>query len=150
MGVREYVSVLFCLMCNLVQFPNIRSHFVCVVGPPVIDYVNEEIVSLEGRKVLLTCAVTNDADAVGALTIVWYNSVGDEVKPERGHILVYNRTISNTGQVESVLLFDPVHHTDHGDYTCRASNNPHTFVESKTSLTVECTKVPKVFCILIY
>ena len=109
------------------------------IGPPIINYISDEIVSYEGRKVVLTCVVTNDVDAVGQLRIVWYNFVGNQVKPENGHILVYNRSLSDTGQVESVLSFDPVNHTDHGEYTCRAFNHPHTFVESKTSLNVECT-----------
>jgi len=108
------------------------------IGPPIINYISDEIVSYEGRKVVLTCVVTNDVDAVGQLRIVWYSSVGNQVKPENGHILVYNRSLSDTGQVEAVLSFDPVDHTDHGEYTCRAFNHPHTFVESKTSLTVEC------------
>ena len=113
-------------------------HIQIYTGPPVINHISDEIVSFEGRKVVLTCIVTNDVDAVGQLRTVWYNSVGDQVKTEEGHTLTYNRTVSDTSQVESVLSFDPVNHTDHGEYTCRAFNHPHTFVESKTSLTVEC------------
>jgi len=112
--------------------------YVFIQGPPVINFISDEIISYEGRKVVLTCVVTNDVDAVGQLRTVWYNSVGDQVKPENGHILVYNRTHSDTGQVESVLSFDPVSHTDHGEYTCRAFNQPRVHVESKISLIVEC------------
>lgn len=86
----------------------------------------------------LLCNASNDADAIERLQIVWYNSEGIIVKPSGRHLL-YNTTDRVTGQVQSVLLFDPVNYTDSGEYTCRASNHNNSYSETKTNLTIECT-----------
>ena len=50
--------------------------------------------------------------------IDWYYSDGAKIESEDKHRLVYNVTDPVTGQVQSVLLFDPVNHTDSGEYIC--------------------------------
>ena len=84
------------------------------------------------------CNATNDEDAVNPVTIVWYNSKGEKLESKDGHILIYNTTNPVTGQVQSVLLFDPVNHTDSGEYTCHAFNAKDCYAEDKIELTVKC------------
>ena len=72
------------------------------------------------------------------MRIDWYNSEGAKVESEDKHILVYNVTDPATGQAQSVLLFDPINHTDSGEYTCHAFNDNDCYTEDKTNLTVEC------------
>ena len=84
------------------------------------------------------CNATNDEDAVNPVTIVWYNSKGEKLESNNKHILVYNTADPVTGQVQSMLLFDPVNHTDSGEYTCHAFNDIDCYTEDRTNLTVEC------------
>ena len=84
------------------------------------------------------CTATNDEDAVNPLTIAWYNSEGEKVESNDEHLLVYNTTDPLTGQVQLVLLFDPVNHTDSGEYTCHAFNDNDCYTEDKIILTVKC------------
>ena len=86
----------------------------------------------------MLCNASNDADADEPLLITWYNSEGAVIKSGGRH-LVYTTTDTVTGQVQSVLLFDPVNYTDHGEYTCKASNHNESYSTSRTNLTVECT-----------
>ncbi|XP_065904619.1 basement membrane-specific heparan sulfate proteoglycan core protein-like isoform X2 [Dysidea avara] len=110
---------------------------VTVYGPPKITYTSSATVSFEGRKVKLTCNATNDVDAVHPVQIKWYNSKGKQVQTVNKHILIYSNTNSITGEIQSVLLFDPVNRTDTGMYTCRAYNHPQCYNEDKVNLIIE-------------
>jgi len=108
------------------------------IGPPAIDFITSNIVTFNGSKINLICNATNDDDAVSPLIIEWFNSEGVRLESEGKHKLVYNTTDPVTGQVQSVLLFDPVNYTDTGEYTCRAFNDDDCYTVNKTNLTVEC------------
>ena len=108
------------------------------IGPPVIHFISDETITFEGRKVNLMCNATNDVDAINSLSVDWYSSEGVRVESDDKHILVYNTTDPVTGQVQSVILFDPVNRTDSGEYTCHAFNDVDCYTENKTNLTVEC------------
>jgi len=41
-------------------------------GPPIITFISNQVISLEGNKINLICNATNDADAVHALQVNWY------------------------------------------------------------------------------
>ena len=86
----------------------------------------------------MICNATNDVDAINPLSIDWYNSDGVKLVADERHVLVYSTTDPVTGQVQSVLLFDPVNHTDSGEYTCHAFNDNDCYTEDKTNLIVEC------------
>jgi len=107
-------------------------------GPPIIANITNDSVAFEGNRTALMCNVVNDKDAVNPLTVFWYNSEGEKLKSNAGHLYVYNTTDPVTGQVQSVLLFDPVNHTDSGEYTCRAFNDDDYYTENKFVLTVKC------------
>ena len=51
---------------------------------------------------------------------------------------IYNHYDNTTNQMSSVLLFDPVNHTDHGEYICRAATYSSCYTENAINLTVEC------------
>ena len=106
--------------------------------PPSITYISDQTVSFEGRKVKLTCNAINDVDVDYPVQIKWYNSKGKQVQIVNKHVLIYNNTNNVTGEIQSVLFIDPVHHTDTGMYTCRAYNHPRCYNEDKVNLTVEC------------
>jgi len=84
------------------------------------------------------CNATNDEDAVDPVTIVWYNSKGEVVKSEDSRIRIDNTVDLVTGQVQSLLLFDPVNSTDSGEYTCHAFNDIDCYTKDKINLAVEC------------
>ena len=114
-----------------------------IVGPPVISFINNNIISLEGDRVKLLCIATNDIRANYSLQINWYR--GNElIMPNGKHILLHNDTHKHSNQLKSTLVFNPVNRTDNGEYTCRAFNHPDLYSELKTNLTVEC-KNP-IFC----
>jgi len=115
--------------------------FYLMKGPPTINFISNSTISFEGIKVYLICDATNDFDAVSPLKINWYNSEGVILESDDRHILVRNTTDQVTGQVQSVLLFDPVTHTDSGEYTCHAFNDDDCYTEDKIDLTVECETV---------
>jgi len=108
------------------------------IGPPVINFISNGTITFEGRKVNLICKATNDVDAINSLSIDWYSSEGIKFKSNGSHLIVHTTTDPVTGQVQSVLLFDPVNHTDSGEYTCHAFNDVDCYTEDKTNLTVEC------------
>jgi len=117
-------------------------------GPPIITFISNHTISLEGNKVNLICNATNDPDAVHALQVNWYKG-GKRIKSNGTQILFYYKTdidATNTSNIHSVILFDSVSHTDHGEYTCRAYNHPQSYSELKTNLTVECEEL---LCYLI-
>ena len=111
-----------------------------ISGQPDITFITNTTVLFEGSKVILTCNVTNDPDAVAnSLQVYWYNPKGLQLKIDTNDgILVYNSTDRNTGQVQSVLVFDSVNRSKTGTYTCRAYNDPESYSEENITLTVEC------------
>ncbi|XP_065905710.1 cell adhesion molecule DSCAM-like [Dysidea avara] len=114
-----------------------NSATITVYGPPIINFITSKSVAFEGNKATLICNATNDVDATTSMRIDWYNSEGAKVESEDKHILVYNVTDPVTGQIQLVLLFDPVNHTDSGEYTCHAINDNDCYTEAKSNLTVE-------------
>ena len=110
------------------------------IGPPIIVSISNHTVSLEGDKVNLLCVAINDVHANYSLQINWYK--GNELIASNGskHILIYNEADKTSRQLHSTLLFDPIYHTDNGEYKCRASNHPDLYSELKTNLDVECEK----------
>ena len=110
-----------------------------IIGPPTINYITSSIVTFKGNQVSIICNATNDVNAINPLRMEWYNFEDVRVELESKHSLVYNTTDPVTGQVQSVLLFDPVNHTDSGEYTCHTFNDNDCYTEAKTNLTVECT-----------
>ena len=107
------------------------------IGPPIISFISNSTVSLEGDKVNLLCVANNDVHTNYSLQINWYKGK-KLVIPNGKHILHYNVTAKDSRQVNSTLTFDPVKHTDDGEYLCRAFNHPILYSESKTTLVVEC------------
>ena len=105
------------------------------IGPPVISFITNSTVSLEGNNVNLTCKATNDPDAVNALQVHWYK--GDIIIKDDGSNIVEMLSDKNR-TIKSVLLFEPVNHSHDGVYRCRAFNHPLSYSEAKVNLTVEC------------
>ena len=90
--------------------------------------------AVEGGKAHLICNITNDADAPNP-KVDWYKDGDVQVEEIENRVLIYN----NSGMTQSVLLFDPVSHTDSGEYRCRAYSDPTFYTQSSTILIVECT-----------
>ena len=76
-----------------------------------------------------------DADAVKPI-VNWYKN-SKLVKNVSSRVVIYDKMMSSE-MLRSVLLLDPVHHTDSGEYTCRAYNDPGFYTEASTLLVVEC------------
>ena len=93
--------------------------------------------SAEGNKASLVCVAINDVDAIHSLQINWYKG-NKPVLSNGKHILLYNKADNVSRQLSSTLLFDPVSHTDDGEYTCQAFNHNDSFSEAKTNLSVQC------------
>ena len=109
-----------------------------MVGPPIIVSISNYTVSLEGDKVNLLCVAINDVHANYSLQINWYKGNKLITSNDSEHILIHNEANTTSRQLRSTLLFDPINHTDNGEYTCRASNHPNSYSELKTDLDVEC------------
>ena len=109
-------------------------------GPPNINFINNSTVLFEGKKVQLICISTNDPDVINPLKVTWYNSNDIQLaKLNLKHVSIYDEPVDATAsQVQSVLTFDPVKHSDTGKYTCQASNHYEFYTEATISLTVEC------------
>ena len=105
--------------------------------------------AFEGNRVDLVCNATNDADANIPVQISWYNGT-ELIKPDGKQVVVNNVQNNVTGQVNSVLSFNPVHYTNDGDYICRAFNHPLSFTENKIKLTVECELPNYNFLAILY
>ena len=112
----------------------------------MITNKSNSIISFEGEEVELVCEAINYFDTEYLQPqIIWYDPSGnlissDENTTYSGSGMSYdNVTYDRTdGLVESTLWFDMVHHTDRGEYKCRAFNHPHLYVEAIIKLTVEC------------
>lgn len=107
-------------LCLITGFPNSSLH--------------NETIAIEGRKVRLTCNITNDADAVNP-KVNWYKN-NKLVKEVENHVTIYENAQA-TDMLQSVLQFDPVHHTDSGEYICRAYSDPGFYTEASTLLIVK-------------
>ena len=107
------------------------------VGPPIIIFISNHTVSLEGNKVNLMCSAINDVDANHTLQINWYK--GNKLVIPNGRKHIYEVTDKTSRQLNSTLLFDPVKRHHEANYTCQAFNRNDSFSESKTNLTVLCT-----------
>ena len=113
------------------------SIFILYLAAPTITYYSPAIVAFEGNKVALICNATNDVDAVNPVQVSWYYR-GMLVKPAGKYVAISDIRNNATGQIHSVLSFNPVNYTNDGEYTCRASNYPLSFTENNIKLTVEC------------
>ena len=71
------------------------------------------------------------------MQVQWYDSSDIQVISNESRIIVHTTTNRENGQVELVLLFDPVNRTDDGVYTCKAFNDPKCYAKANASLTVE-------------
>ena len=112
----------------------------CVLtGSPKITYISADITYLEGTKATLICNATNDADAVNEVQITWFykNSTSlYQVMSINNHV-IHNVENSTSGQLYSVLLFDPINRTDEGVYVCKASNHPQSSTELSTEVKIK-------------
>ena len=109
------------------------------LGPPVITYISPNISYQEGTKASLVCNATNDADAVNEVQITWFYKNLTKLYQivSNNNRVIHNVKNSTSGQLYSVLLFDPVSQIDEGVYICRASNHPQSSTESSTEVEVE-------------
>ena len=108
-----------------------------IVGPPVVTFISNNTVALEGKKVNLLCNATNDVDAIHPLRINWYKG-NTLIIPNGNSVLLHNETTNASGQLKSTLILDPVNISDDGAYKCRAFNHPSLYSELITNLTIEC------------
>ena len=109
------------------------------LGPPEIIYISSDMTYLEGNKTRLVCNATNDVDAVNEVQIAWFykNSTSLYQVVSNNNRVIHNVENSTSGQVYSILLFDPINRTDEGVYICRASNHPQSTTESSTKVGIE-------------
>ena len=115
-------------------------HFCDLVGLPDITYYSREIVAFEGDQASLMCNASSDEDSTDPVQISWYSG-SVLLKPDGKHMTIYNEYDNTTNQMSSVLSFDPVNHTDHGEYICRAATYSSCYTENKINLTVECKSI---------
>ena len=112
--------------------------------------MSSETTSFEDNKVHLMCNATNDVDALDEVKVVWLRKISGDVErviKTDGRIIIYNRTDSSTDETHSVLLFDPVNHSDDGKYICRALNHPESSSEKLTNLIIKCKLYVAIVCI---
>lgn len=103
----------------------------------VINYITDNTVAFEGENLNLICNVTNDINS--SIVIMWYHESELIVDEHHKNLMIRNHASNVAGQLQSVLSFNPVYHTDKGEYKCRALNHLECVAEANTSLTVECT-----------
>ena len=113
--------------------------FCIYLGPPKITYIDHSKSPQEGNKTNLSCIATNDNDSDHLLNIQWSNSNGMQVISDESRVSIRNITNKESGEVKSVLMFNPVNHIDSGVYTCKAFNHPKSYAMANTNLTVKCT-----------
>ena len=109
------------------------------VGPPGITCISPDLTYLEGTKASLVCNATNDVDAVNEVQIAWFykNSTSLYQIVSNNNRVIHNVENSTSGQVYSILLFDPINRTDEGVYICRVSSHPQSSTESSTEVKIE-------------
>ena len=109
------------------------------LGPPAITYISPDMTYLEGTKASLVCNATNDVDAVNEVQIAWFYKSSTSLYQivSNNNRVIHNVENSTSGQVYSILLFDPINRTDEGVYICRASNHPQSSTESSTEVKIE-------------
>ena len=90
------------------------------IGAPVIKFISNHTLSLEGETVNLTCMAINDVDANLTLQIDWYKG---------NRSILHNETAN--GQLTSTLLLNPVSRNDDGEYTCQAFNHDDLYTPSQ-------------------
>ena len=108
------------------------------LGPPRITYISPDMTYPEGTKATLVCNATNDADAVNEVQIAWFyknSTLLYQIAPNNNRV-IHNVGNSTSGQLSSILLFDPINRTDEGVYICRASNHPLSSSESSTEVKI--------------
>ena len=125
------------LCCYVVSNFIVIIHLNFVLGAPYITYHSDEVIVFEGKRVDLVCNATNDPDANIPVQVSWYNGT-ELIKPDGKHVMVNNEQNNVTGQVHSMLSFNPVNYTNDGECVCRAFNHPLFFTESRIMLTIEC------------
>ena len=94
---------------------------------------------LEGNKTSLLCNATNDVDAVNHVKIDWFYKKLTSiypVVPDKSNVIIYTEKKFDK-QTYSILLFDPVNRTDEGVYICKASNDPLSYTELSTKVTIK-------------
>ena len=106
-------------------------------GSPKVTYYSNRTVAFEGNKVNFICNATNDEDAIKPVQISWYNGT-QLLEPDGKHVIIYNEYDNMTDEIHSILILDSINTTDHGQYICRAYNDPLCYTEEKINLTVEC------------
>ena len=109
---------------------NLIMSYMYNIGPPIIKFITNHAVSLEGG---------NDVDAVHPLQINWYRGKNLVTQNEK-QIMLYNET-KVSRQLTVKMFIDPVNRSDDGVYTCQAFNQNDSFSELKTKLTVQCMVV---------
>ena len=108
------------------------------LGPPEITYISPDMTYLEGTKASLICNATNDVDAVNEVQIAWfYKNATSLYQIISNNRIIYYVENSTSGQLYSILLFDPINRADEGVYICRASNHPQSSTESSTEVKIE-------------
>ena len=112
-------------------------HCCCILGLPDVAYYSASVVTFEGDQASLICNASSDEDSTDPVQISWYSG-SVLLKPDGKHMTIYNEYDNTTNQMSSVLSFDPVNHTDHGEYICRAATYSSCYTENKINLTVEC------------
>ena len=83
------------------------------------------------------CNATNDDSLVDLVQITWYNGT-QQLESDGEYVIIYNKYDNTTDWLCSVLLLDPVKHTNSGQYICRAFTYPFCYIENKINVTVEC------------
>ena len=60
------------------------------------------------------------------------------LKTDGNRMIIHSEYDNISNHLSSVLLVDPISHTDSGEYICQAFTYPFCYTENKINLTVEC------------
>lgn len=144
-------------ICICIAMYLLRMSFLILylrTGVPAITYVSKSTTSFESEEVKLVCKATNYFDTdILQIKFIWYDPNGMQMINQNGSttyngsgVKQYEITTVNAvdGQVESMLQFNMVNHTDSGEYICRAFNDHQFYVEAKIKLIVECRTIQHV------
>ena len=77
-------------------------HIKIFVGPPIIIFISNYTVSLEGDKVNLLCIAINDVHANNLLQINWYKG-NKLITPNDKHTLLHNESDEGSRQLYSTF-----------------------------------------------